>query len=161
MGNRRAIKGGLVLHLHDLIPVLEEPLGTPPHDLVDGRRVLSPIRKPRPSRQFQGGLAGYSLREHVKESTEQLGVLLLETFPQLLFGSALIVRDALQLHHERPIQHVAPVGGDVDAVEEYRPPELHDHVLIVGVESAFGVSFPCDQPTEGIGGPLGDGVLAV
>src|SRR5215211_8435290 len=92
---RRAVERGLVLDLHDLIPVFKKRLRPPTHHVVDARCVLSPVRKPRPSRQFDGGFTGYGLRENVKESAEELRVLRGETLPELLFGLPLPIRDAL------------------------------------------------------------------
>ena len=119
--HRGAVKGGAVLHLHHLVPVREERLRSPAHDLVDARRVLAPVRKPGPSRQLQRRFAGHGLCEYVEGCPEQGRVLALEGRPHLLFGTALGIRDALQLHHERAVQHVAPVRGGVDAVEDHRP----------------------------------------
>src|SRR5215211_4776191 len=42
LGHRRAVKRGLVLDLHHLIPVSKERLRSPAHDLVNCGSVLSP-----------------------------------------------------------------------------------------------------------------------
>src|SRR5829696_1221971 len=81
LGHRRAVEGGLVLYPDHLIPVFEEHLRSPAHNLVDGSSVLSPVGKPRPPRQFDGRLEGYHLAENVKESAEQAGMLRVETLP--------------------------------------------------------------------------------
>src|SRR5215213_1619367 len=84
-----------------------------------------------------------------------------ETLPKLLLGLALAVRDTLQLHNERAVEHVAALGGYVDAIEDHGPPELDNHVLIVGVEAALAISLSGDKAAQRIRSPLGDGVLVI
>src|SRR5829696_6663994 len=139
LSDRGAVKRGLILDLHNLVPILEELLGSPTHHLVDARCVLAPVSQPRPSRQFEGRFVSYRLRECVQEGTEELRVFGLEALPQLLLCSALPVRDALELDWQHPVEHVTAVCGDVYAVQGHGPSRLDYHVLIVGVEAPLGV----------------------
>ena len=62
------------------------------------------------------GLRAIAFESTSKRAPSRRGCSACEKLPNLFLCLSLPVRDALKLHDERAVQHVAAVGGHVDAV---------------------------------------------
>lgn len=106
-------------------------------------------------RQSLPGQGRQTTGDGVEKGTENLGTLLAERVPQVMFGPPLTLTDCLEGDEDGAVGEVGPADHVLDAVEDNGSGCVEENFVPVGVELAGGKPAAGSEATEGVGEPPG------
>ena len=117
----------------------------------NGDACLGEVCHPKESFRLDGGIyregAGYG----VEDTTQYLGEFRFQPLPKLGLGTTAILGYPFQLDDNASIEEIGSLGDEIDTIETYRPPKFEYRVIIVRIESTFGISLTRHGTAERIG----------